>query len=224
MTFPFLFGSVSRSDDSSDGVNGLDSPLSNRAASQRRKSDQEDALLVKGIGNGEEKALGLLIDKYSLPLSRFAYTITDSYDMAEDVADDIFIWLWENRLEIRIQGSVKSYLYRAARNRALNSKRNSAYRYAWEDNNREYIIGLNSDSINSDSTEKRIEERELGAVLRSAIESLGEKRRTAIRLRWMEELSYAEIAEVMDVSAVAVKNLINRALKDLRDMLPDYLK
>jgi RNA polymerase sigma-70 factor (ECF subfamily) len=71
---------------------------------------------------------------------------------------------------------------------------------------------------------RHAEARELGTLLREAIDRLPEGRRTAVLLRWVHEMSYAEIAHVMGTSVIGVKQQLNRGLRELRATLPQFLR
>jgi RNA polymerase sigma-70 factor (ECF subfamily) len=70
---------------------------------------------------------------------------------------------------------------------------------------------------------QRIQQQELAGLVRQALEGLNERQRVAVVLNKFEEMNYAEIAEVMNLTTKAVKSLLNRARANLRAALADYI-
>src|SRR5687767_11509654 len=83
----------------------------------------DDSELIKRLQSGDEAALSLLLHRYFTPLRNYVYLTVRSYDIAQDIVQDLFVKLWNSRNDLIIAGSVRSYLFRAAYNRALNARR-----------------------------------------------------------------------------------------------------
>jgi RNA polymerase sigma-70 factor (ECF subfamily) len=131
----------------------------------------------------------------------------------EDVAQEMFAELWQKRDQLHIHTSEAAYLRRMAVSRALNYIRDSR-RHNWDtlDDPESPLSGptVLPEVISS------MEEAELRARLERAIGELPEKCRIVFLLSRVEELSYAEIAEQLGISAKTVENQIGKALKLLR--------
>ena len=69
----------------------------------------------------------------------------------------------------------------------------------------------------------RVQQKELAAVVRQALEGLNERQRMAVVFNKFEDMNYAEIAEVMDLTTKAVKSLLSRARENLRVALKEYI-
>ena len=82
-----------------------------------------DISLLRQIREGNEDAFKSLFETYFTPLCRFIYLHLDDKNVAEELAMDIFIYLWENRETFQIQLSLKAYLFQAAKNKCLNELR-----------------------------------------------------------------------------------------------------
>jgi RNA polymerase sigma-70 factor (ECF subfamily) len=110
---------------------------------------------------------------------------------------------------------VRSYLFAAVRNRALNQRKRGSRERDWLRNEATAMESFPAVPDTDDELEIEDLLRDLGA----AIESLPERCRLVMRLRWRDQLSYAEIAEVMGISVKGVENQLARGLKSLRDRL-----
>jgi len=182
-----------------------------------------DALLLTRLRANDEHALETIVHTHATTLTRFAYNVVHSPDLAADLVDDLFVWLWEHRATLEIHGTIRGYLFSAIRHRALNARRDTPSRIAWTDRHAGDPTAAGLSGTTPDPAAD-LEVQELGTLLRAAIDRLPERRRTAVLLRWIQEMTYAEIAEVMGTSVIAVKQQLNRALHDLRAALPAYLK
>lgn len=86
-------------------------------------SINDDILLIRLLHQGDEKAFKYIFDIYFVPMCRYGYIYLNSREESEEVALDVFIHLWEKRMELNIQLSLKAYLFQAMRNRCLNTIR-----------------------------------------------------------------------------------------------------
>jgi len=150
-------------------------------------------------------------------LCSFAGRYLKSRAVAEEVVQELFLRLWE-RLKARESVSgratapeiTRSYLYTAARNRALNVvQRERLERKHQEDETREM-------EVSERTVHDEVEDRELVHAARRAIAALPERCRLVFELSRRQGLTYAEIAEVLGVSVKAVEANMTRALKALR--------
>lgn len=150
-------------------------------------------------------------------LCRFAYTYVKNEEMAEEVVQELFISLWEQRDRLEIKTSVRSFLYTSVRNRALNYIRNHKTRALHEDDFAEHQVEQVDYIINF------CEREELQSLITEAIGELPDQCRTVFELSRNEGLSYKEIAEKLSVSPKTVENQMGIALKKLRGKLGPYL-
>ena len=168
-----------------------------------------DILYINGIREGDEKAFKLLFDKYFIQLCRFMSISVHRKMLVEEEALDIFIYIWVNRRTIQIHSSVKSYLFRAARNKCLNILRQDKQTFSIEDINCEFP-SQGASSLESD---------ELSLLVQEAIMSLPEKCKKIFVLSRVESIKNKDIAEQLDISLKAVEAQITRALKHLKKHL-----
>ena len=85
----------------------------------------EDAALILQLKNDDAEALKALFNRYYHPLKGYLFLLFKNESLAENIAQDIFVYLWENRSQIEIRTSVEAYLYSAGRYRGLNHLRNN---------------------------------------------------------------------------------------------------
>ncbi|MFZ1676898.1 MAG: RNA polymerase sigma-70 factor [Saprospiraceae bacterium] len=153
----------------------------------------------------------------------FVCTIVNKYvgdkSKVEDIAQELFTELWIKREQISIHTSIGAYLRRMAVSRALNYLRDTK-KYNWDD----------LDTLSEAPTEaayqppeaiQYLEEEELQKSLQAAIDKLPEKCRIIFLLSRYDELTYAEIAQNLNISNKTVENQIGKALKYLRLALAD---
>lgn len=180
----------------------------------RSGTNDQDSSLIERIHNGDVNALRDVYIAYAAPLTGYIYSIVHDTAASEDLVHDIFIRIWERRLEWQPTHGIASYLYRAARNRALDYQDRIRVRSRAEtsDANESISIASNNDIDNSNV-------QDLESRLRIALDSLPERRRIALTLRVMHDMSYTGIAATLGVTETAARILVNRAREELRGLL-----
>lgn len=173
-----------------------------------------DENLMLDVANGSEHALRMLIEKWKNPLVNFIYTSTRDFQLAEDIAITSFRKLYQARESYQPSAKFSTYLFKIARNELINEFRKTQVRPSEPTDFSQMSIQA-PDETTSERTE-------ITEAFENALEKLPEKQRTAISLLVQEELSYAEIAEIMDESIPSVKTLINRARTYLRQAMKDF--
>lgn len=167
------------------------------------------------IAAGDVAAFDALCRAYATPLYEHAFRYVGSEDVARDLVQDVFFAVWQHRTRWVVRGTVAGYLYGAVRNAAVSHLRHDLVARRW-------AARLASEVYPSDGgaaarlAEAQVEQGEIAARLRDALEALTPRQRLAITLRWQRHLSNAEIAEAMGISVTAVELLVARAFKTLR--------
>ena len=175
------------------------------------KNDIDVELYNKYL-NGKKDAFEILYNKYKNKITYFIYNIVKDYEKAEDIMQETFIYVMENKLK---EGySFKYYLYLVAKSKAINYINTEKRR---EDINEKYIF-KEVKSVEQDVIDI-IEKEENKKVLVESINELDEKYRNSIYLVKIEGLSYKETAEILGESLSNVKTLIHRGKKELRKIL-----
>lgn len=185
--------------------------------------------LIIGIKEGDRKAFQVLVEKYQPMVVNTCRGIVHNHADAEDVAQDVFLEAFRNSAAFRGDAKLSTWLYRIATNRSLNFVRNSKRRRLIQSIEDAFTGGRNRNSEisenSNDQPDHQISGTERARMLYKAIDRLPEKQRVAFTLNKYEELSYQQIAEVMEISLASVESLIHRAKKNLQgDLLECYKK
>lgn len=177
----------------------------------------EDTELLVGLKNSDKQVFEQLFRSCYVPLCNYAAGIVSDKDEAEDIVQQTMITFWEKRETIEITTSVKSYLYRAVHNQALNKIRHDKVR-------QEYSKDVqSSDEHVSEAASGKILQQEMQAKIAEAINQLPDQCRTVFQLSRFENLKYLEIANHLGISVKTVENHMGKALRLMRISLKDYL-
>ncbi|MDO6738862.1 RNA polymerase sigma factor [Wenyingzhuangia sp. 2_MG-2023] len=171
--------------------------------------DKDTTTLIEKLIDGDEKAYLSLIEIYYKKLYVYAYSLTNDYALAEDIVQNVFMKIWENRKKLNIKESLKSFLYKAVYNDFVNSfrKKQSSLlldKIYWE------TINEMTDEEYFQETASKIE------LLKKEIESLPNKCKQIFLLSKEEGLTNVEIASYLDVSIKSVEAHITNAYHILR--------
>jgi RNA polymerase sigma-70 factor (ECF subfamily) len=151
-------------------------------------------------------------------LCSFALRYVRDRAIAEELVQDLFADLWARRAAWEPRpGGERAYLLAATRNRALNLRRRQAIERDWE--REEGAADVRELHPRPARADQLLETAELAHQVNAALESLPERCRLVMHLRWREQLSYAQIADVMGISVKGVENQLARGLKVLREKL-----
>ncbi|HET7321790.1 MAG TPA: RNA polymerase sigma-70 factor [Longimicrobiaceae bacterium] len=185
-------------------------------------SEATERAWMERMRAGDEAAFELLFHRYYRPLFLFAERFVHSAEVAEDLTVDVFVRLWERRGEREVHGSVRGYLYTAVRNAALSHlKRERMVQRAHESVLRDDVLpGHARPSLGADA---RVQAREVAQAVDEAIERLPDRTREAFVLHRKHGLTYAEVAEVMEISPRTVEVHIRTAVKSLRASLSAFV-
>lgn len=190
--------------------------------SDAERSDR-DAQWVQSVRRGDSGAFEALFLAYYERLVRFTYGYVKTRSAAEEVVQDVFLNIWAQRDRWDVQGAVRTYLYAATRNRALNRIRRSELEQSWADG-----VGA-EETVTAilprvPQANEQAELAELDAAIRRAIDQLPPRCRETFVLSRQHHLSYEQIAAVMEISVKTVQEQIARALRALRASLAGWLE
>ena len=177
------------------------------------KSDSE---IWDNIKASDQRALKMLFERYFTVLVRYASRITANTNVAEELVEDVFIYIWEKRNSIQIQSGIKPYLYTAARNASFNflkSRLAKANKSLTFENNE-------NDIINNES--EQIQYNELKRAVTKAIERLPDACKTIFVLSRNIKLSNQEIANELNISIKTVEGQMTIALRKIRAYLQEH--
>ena len=178
-----------------------------------------DEKLLADAADGDTTAFQILYQRYRDPIFRFAYRMLGSVEAAEDVAHDCFLSLIRQpgRFD-STRASFRTYLYAAARNQAAKQYSSFGRETALDELSEEPAVGDQNAPIT------QVLDDELANKVAGAISSLPPLQREALVLFEYEELSLAEIGEIVGVDANTVKGRLFRAREKLRSKLERYFR
>lgn len=151
-----------------------------------------------------------VFDEYYDAIRNFLYFKTYDEGVAEDIAQDTFIKLWENRAKID-KSTIKSYLYTIANNLAINSLKRQQLRYKFEKSS--------AKRVESESPQFLAEMKEYEEKVNRVISEMTDGSREVFLMNRIEGLKYKEIAERLGISVKAVEKRMSKALQVIREKL-----
>jgi RNA polymerase sigma-70 factor, ECF subfamily len=172
--------------------------------------------LVYLAQQGDRNAFGELVRRHYQGVVRVVYSMCGDASLAEDATQEAFIRAWVNLPSFQPTAPLKSWLYRIAINAALDVLRKKPEE-SLEENQVTMIIDQ------SQSPESALVEKERIALVRQAMKELPEASRSVLVLREYGDLSYQEIAKVLDVPIGTVMSRLNYARNRLRELLKGVL-
>lgn len=170
-----------------------------------------DIDLILKLSKGDQKAYRYIYTSYYNNLCIYLCSYTNNDQLAEDIAQDVLLNIWEKRKKLNIHTSLKSYLYKSAYNAFIN-------KYRANKRTEEKLEEIKFTSLqqleNREEDVKMMEQRL--SYLKLAIDELPPKCKKALLLSKMEGYKYQEIAKTMNISVKTVENHISKAFKLLR--------
>jgi RNA polymerase sigma-70 factor (ECF subfamily) len=169
-----------------------------------------------------------LVERYQQRLVAVLHHLVGNAEEAEDLAQEVFLRVYRARKKYRARCKFSTWLFTIANNLALNALRSRQ---------RKPVVPLNTrdsgplgprpaEQLVQDSGHQpvqRMQQQELAALVRQALEGLNERQRMAVLLNKFEDMNYAAIGEIMGLSTKAVKSLLCRARTNLRAALQNYI-
>ncbi len=188
----------------------------------------EESHIVQRIQEGDKEAFSDIYLTYYPDLCVFVERLIKSPPICENLVQDLFFKIWLQRTTWNPKGTVRSYLYKAARNRAYDYLKHQKFersyleRYKmqqeieWE--------SRKSETFYPNSHSEPEANRELIEDVQKAIDKLPDRMKLIFTLSREEGLSYPEIADILSISVKTVETQMGRALRSLRALLSDYFQ
>ena len=180
--------------------------------------------MIAGLQQGDKSTFDFLFRSYYSGLCSFANSYLKSNEAAEEVVQDVFVRLWEKHNRIRIQSSIRAYLYQSVFNACmtcLKETKVSGYRHVDIEDSVVRNELMSMDLADSEFT--RIFSEDAERELESAISELPDQCREIFRLCRIENLSYKEISNMLDVSKSTVKTQMSRAMERIMKQMEKFL-
>jgi RNA polymerase sigma-70 factor (ECF subfamily) len=187
-----------------------------------------DVRLMLQVRDDVPGAFEELVEAYQHRLVAVMHHLVGNAEEAEDLAQEVFLRVYRARQRYRPRSKFSTWLFTIANNLALNALRARQ---------RKPVVPLDArdsgplgprpaEQLVADrggAPSQRLQQQELAAVVRQALDGLNERQRMAVLLNKFEDMNYAEIAEVMGLTTKAIKSLLNRARTNLRAALQQYI-
>lgn len=174
----------------------------------------EQQILYLKIKEGCEDSFNKIFELYYTRLCYFADHMLNDFDLSRSLVQDVFVDFWINRKKHNVSVSLKSFLFSAVKNRALDVLKHRKVESKY--------LAYYTEENEGGSFRDLVEEAELNERINSAIQELPRRCRDIFILSRFEELKYAEIAERLNISVKTVEMQVSIALKQLRKKLSDY--
>lgn len=168
-----------------------------------------DLQILEKLKEGDPLAYNQLFDKYYMPLCVYSLKYCDSFQLAEDIVQDLFVKLWDEKIYMKFDNSIGPYLFKAVKNNTLQGiKKESKFLFQDIEN----IVN----SIMEDEPLDFATLEEEKTKLFEQVEALPEKSKEVFKAIVLDNMRYKEVAEHLDISVNTVKTHYARALKQLR--------
>ncbi len=184
-----------------------------------------DIQIIENIINDLAIGFKTLVDKYQLLVVNTCYGFVHNREDAEDIAQEVFIEVYKSIHKFRKKSKISTWLYRISVNKSLNfirdNKKNTWFQsldilFSAEKKSAK-VIELSDPKSNI--PDRIIENKETAKVINNAIDLLPKNQKIAFTLSKYEDLSYKEIADIMELSLSSVESLLFRAKKNLQGKL-----
>lgn len=186
--------------------------LGNNRIGMDEKQKREQELLI-GLVNGDESSFCELYALYKGRLIYFALQFVKSPEFAEDVFQDAFASVWENRRFVNPHQPFAPYIYTIIKNRILNLLAGIDK----ETNLKQKLLANAIDYTND--TETNLLDKDYELLFQKALTTLTEQQRNVFELSRVSQLSHKEIAEQLNISVYTVQQHISASLKTIREYL-----
>jgi RNA polymerase sigma-70 factor (ECF subfamily) len=181
--------------------------------------------LMARIAKGDADAFELLVNRHQTSASNLIYRFVGDRTQAKDLAQEVFIRVWQAAKTYKPEAKFTTWLYRITANLCLNelksSRRKKLFQFLRSDADNE-IHGEKDFPDGSPSPEDLLLAKERSHQITKALQGLPENQRMAVILKRYDDLSYEEIARVMGCSVPAVESLLVRGKRTLQEKLAPY--
>jgi len=175
-----------------------------------------DISLIKSLKDGDSRAYTFLVNKYHHKLCVYAFSLTNNHDLSEDIVQNVFMGIWKQRMKLKDDFALKSYLYKSVYNEFIDQYRKQKSVLALE---KKYIDALST--IVEEEDESSLEK--LIYSVKQEIENLPPKCKQTFLLSKKDGLTNIEIAEYLNVSVKSVEAHITKAYSIIRKKVGDKM-
>lgn len=187
----------------------------------------EEKELIQELNKRNQLAFKLLVEQYQHRVYNTCLGLLQNIEDAEDITQEVFISIYNSIQQFNSESKLYTWIYRIAVTKALEhirakntKKRFTLFKRLTVNLDNDEVIDFEPGHFNHPGVE--LENKELTSVLFSAINKIPENQKTAFVLHKLEDLSYHEIAEIMNVTVSSVESLMFRAKQNLKKVLSNY--
>ena len=180
--------------------------------------------LIERLKKGDETAFRMIVETWQDMVFNTSLGVVQNTEDAEDVAQEVFVQVYESINQFKGDSKFSTWLYRIAVTKSLDHlrKKKRKKRFAFLQS----LFGANEEEVihtpDFHHPGVGLENKEKAAVLFKAIEKLPDNQKTAFTLHKLEGLSYQEVADVMETTVSSVESLMHRAKGNLKKILTNY--
>jgi len=176
-----------------------------------------EKILVQKLKNNDKSAFTEIFTKYYQDLVRFSFSFTKNIDTSEELVQEVFVKLWENRGSLIIHSSLKSFLLKSVQNKSIDWLRHLNIQHKYASN------VLDNPFLSDNDTENYILYSELESTVNQAMKKIPILYSEVLRMSRFESLTYQEIALKLGISVRTVEDRMAKALVFMREELKDFL-
>lgn len=178
---------------------------------------EDQQRLINGLKAGNKEIFEEIFKTYYSQLCFYCLRYVGDMEDSREIVQGLFLKIWIKREKLKISSSLKSYLYSAVQNYALNYIKQKKIKQKYFNNKAYHLIQQNGNGQN------KLEEDELRILIKSAILKLPKKRREIFELSRFENMKYSQIAEHLTISVKTVETQMSKSLSFLRKVLREYI-
>lgn len=185
-----------------------------------RSRDHAERECLARLRTGDERAFEAIFRAHAVALCSFAFSYVRSRETAEEIVQDLFCWIWEQRFTIDMPHGVRAWLFMAVRNRSLNALRDRRMEFSAHER-------LSSEARvhpGPARPDAELSGRELAAAVARTVAAMPARCREVYTLVRTQQLSHADTARVLGISPKTVEIHMTRALAILRAELGGWIE
>jgi RNA polymerase sigma-70 factor (ECF subfamily) len=183
--------------------------------------------LMARIAKGDKDAFEILVDRHQVSVLNLIYRFIGDRTQAKDLAQEVFLRVWQSAKSYESKAKFTTWIYRITTNLCLNELKSSRRKrwFSFHHTNGDPEKTLEETLPDgSPIAEDLMLSRERSRKISDALQSLPENQRMALVLKRYDDLSYQEIAQILDCSVSAVESLLVRAKRNLQEKLKSFEK
>ena len=178
-----------------------------------KDTGMDDSLCLRELSEGSYEAFDTLYMRYSPIVEQFALSLLKRKEEADDITQNIFLKIWENRSSMSGVHSFRAYLFKMVRNAVYDTFSRRKPTSGLQDSMK---LG---DILRSEDMEEKISAKDLNMLMDMAVENMPEQRRRVFRMSRRDGLSHKEISMQLGISTKTVEYHMSKALAELRKII-----